>query len=289
MTALPDRRLNAYRDDLADARLMGRVEAARFVEPIRARIGMAVAPLRPRPDRETRLDSELLFGEVVEVFERRQGWAWIRNLTDGYVGYLPDAALADGPALDATHLVAVPRTFRFAAPDIKAPEPQALSFLSPLAVAEIEGRFARLLDGGFIPAGHIATQGTVLQPDWAATAERFVNVPYLWGGRSSLGIDCSGLAQLALAAAGIAAPRDSDMQENGFGPALDIAPDYSNLRRGDLLFWKGHVAICQGNGRMIHANAGDMMVASGPIADIAARINANGGGAITSARRPSVS
>jgi len=289
MAALPDRRLNVYREDLADVRLMGRVEAARFVEPIRARIGIAAAPLRPRPDRTARLDSEVLFGEEVELFERRDGWAWVRSLTDGYVGYLPDAALSDGPGADATHLVAVPRTFRFGAPDIKTPEPLGLSFLSRLAVIEIDGRFARLADGGFVPANHITPLGQILQPDWAGTAERFVNVPYLWGGRSSLGLDCSGLTQLALAAAGIDAPRDSDMQEAGFGAALDITPDYSTLRRGDLLFWKGHVAICLGDGLMIHANAGDMMVASGRIAAIAARIDAAGGGPITSARGPSAS
>jgi len=289
MAALPDRRLNAYREDLADARLMGRVEAARFVEPIRARIGIATAPLRPRPDRATRLDSEVLFGEEVELFERRDGWAWVRTLTDGYVGYLPDAALSEGPGRDATHVVAVPRTLRFDAPDIKTPEPLGLSFLSRLAVAEINGRFARLADGGFVPVSHIAPLGQILQPDWAGTAERFLGVPYLWGGRSSLGLDCSALTQLALAAAGIAAPRDSDLQEAGFGAALTITADYATLRRGDLLFWKGHVAICLGEGLMIHANAGDMMVASGRIAAIAARIEAAGGGVITSARRPSAS
>lgn len=287
MTALPDRRLHAYRDDLADIRLKGLVNATRFVEPVRARIGIGIAPLRPRPDPATRLDSELLFGEEVEVFEHRDGWAWVRNLTDGYVGYLPDAALSDGPGPDATHIVAVPRTLRFDAPDIKTPQPLGLSFQSRLAVAGIDGRFARLVDGGFVPTSHIAPLGQVLQPDWTATAERFMGVPYLWGGRSSLGIDCSGLVQLALAAAGIAVPRDSDMLEQAFGPALPIAPDFSDLRRGDLLFWKGHVAICQGDGLMIHANAGDMMVASGPITGIAARIEAAGGGVITSARRPS--
>lgn len=288
MSALPDRRLHAYRDDLADARLLGHVEAARYVEPVMGRVKLPVASLRPRPDPACRIDTELLFGEQVEIFEQRDGWAWVRNRTDGYVGYLEDTALTDGPAADATHQVVALRSFRFAEPDIKTPAPQPLSFLSALAVAEIEGKFARLVEGGFVYARHIAPLGQVLEPDWATTAQRFLGVPYLWGGRSSLGLDCSGLTQLAMAAAGIAVPRDSDMLEKAFGDPLPLTGDYDSLRRGDLLFWKGHVAICQGQGRMIHANGFDMMVAEGPIAEIAARIEANGGGAITSARRPTV-
>ncbi|MBK5959416.1 peptidase P60 [Rhodoplanes elegans] len=277
-----DPRLTPARPDLAASHLRGQVEAERFVDGVPRVVVAAQAPLRRRREPDAPLDTEALFGEVVTVYEADdEGWSWAQ-LDDGYVGYLPSEALAaPGPA--PTHRVAALRTFVFPAASIKTPPVTTLSLGARVAVARTEGVFAVLATGGFVFSAHLASIDTV-EPDFVAVAETFVGTPYLWGGKSSLGLDCSGLVQVALAAAGIAAPRDSDMQERGLGTALPAPHDLASWRRGDLVFWTGHVAIVRDAATILHANAHHMAVAIEPAAAAVARIAA-AGGAITSVRR----
>ncbi|MEH3147769.1 MAG: NlpC/P60 family protein [Methylobacterium frigidaeris] len=278
-----DPRLTPARPDLADERLRGVVEAARYVPGTPRRIRAPLAPLRRAPGPGAALDTEALHGEAVTVYEVRDGWAYAQLVQDGYVGYLPAEALGE-PDPAPTHRVAVLRSFVYPAPDLKRPPRFHLGFGSLVRVAGQEGDYARLDDGGFVFARHLAGLGEVA-PDVAGTAERFVGVPYLWGGRSSLGLDCSGLVQTALLAAGRAAPRDADMQERGLGRPLPLDDDLSGLARGDLIFWRGHVGLMLDATRLIHANGHHMAVAVEPLAEAAARIGAHSHGAITSIRR----
>jgi len=286
MDAAPslDQRLTPARPDLAALHLRGRVEAARFVEGRRMRVLSPCAPMRRQPRPDAPLDTEALHGEVVTVYEQsEEGWAWGQIETDGYVGYLPSEALA-AEAASPTHRVAALRTFIYPGPSIKLPPVGALSLGSRLAVAREEGTFAVTGDGGFVFAAHLAPVDAA-EPDFVAVAERFLGVPYLWGGRTSLGLDCSGLVQVALGAAGQAAPRDSDQQEAALGAPLQIGDDLSGLARGDLIFWRGHVGVMLDAERLLHANGHHMAVAVEPLRDARDRIRANSYGPITSARR----
>ncbi len=255
-----DRRLNAYRADLAEAALKGQVEAARFVEGTPARLAVPVAALRPRPDLAVGIDTELLFGEEVTVFDRAGGFAWVKARQDGYVGYLPEGALSDAEAAP-THRVVVPRTFVYPGPDLRFPASSAFSMGSLVTVvgeAETRGTHYHILpDGRAIVAGHCLPLGSWPSDDYVAIAARFLETPYLWGGRSGFGIDCSGLVQLSLQMTGRSAPRDSDMQASGLGAIISR----EELRRGDLVFWKGHAGIMEDENTLLHANGHTMTVA----------------------------
>jgi cell wall-associated NlpC family hydrolase len=254
-----DRRLHAFRPDLADIALQGQVEADRFVPSEPALITRPVVALRSKPDASIGIDTELLIGEEVGVFERRDGWAWVQALDDGYVGYLPEETL--GPVVDPTHVVTAPRTFVYSGADLRFPTRMALSMGSRLTVvgeAETRGtRYLMLSDGGALVASHLRPIADPSAPDYVAVAALLLETPYLWGGKSGFGIDCSGLVQLAMRLAGRSAPRDSDMQASGLGRAIER----QDLRRGDLVFWKGHVAIMEDETTMIHANGNTMSVA----------------------------
>ncbi|MBO0902660.1 C40 family peptidase [Jiella sonneratiae] len=286
MTDKPDARLNAFRTDLADIRLEGRVEAARFVAGKPRVVAAPLAPLRRRPREDAALDTELLMGERVAVFEDGdEGWCWVQAEADGYVGYVPAACLAAaGDAAPPTRRVAVPRTLVFPAPDIKRPPLGALPMGALVAVTgEAEDKnaaYAGLATGGYVVKQHLAPLQRFAE-DFVAVAERFVGVPYLWGGRSALGIDCSGLVQLALSTSGVAAPRDTDMQERTLGTRL---AGIEGLERGDLIFWKGHVGIMVDGGRLLHANAFHMMTAIEPLQETLDRLAAKAV-AVTSVRR----
>ena len=282
MVAL-DPRTNPFRPEIAAKHLQGQVEAQRFVEGTRHQVIEPIAALRRTPSHEAWLDTQALLGESVMVYETsEEGWAWGQLETDGYVGWLSANALgAPGAAL--THKVAVPRTLAFPGPDIKLPPVTALPMGARLAIARQEPqkdeRFAVTAEGWHVPVMHLAPI-KARQADFVAVAEQFLGAPYLWGGKTSLGIDCSGLVQVALQAAGHVSPRDSDMQELALGTVSSL----SQLRRGDLVFWKGHVAIARDSETLIHANAHHMMVAIEPVADAVARIKA-AGSEITSVKR----
>lgn len=260
MNALPDRRLNAYRADLADEALRGTVQAERYVTGTPARVVQPVAALRPRPDSAAGIDTELLFGESVRVLDRANGWAWVKSDFDGYVGYLPEATLLSTGG-EAAHVVAVPRTFAYSGPDLKTPAAFSLSLGSRLTItgeSETRGtRYLTLEGGQSVVAGHCLPVGTRASDDYVSVASRFIETPYLWGGRSGFGLDCSALVQLAMMMTGRAAPRDSDMQAANLGEPITR----ENLRRGDLVFWKGHVAIMEDEKTILHANGHTMSVA----------------------------
>lgn len=271
---MDDPRLTPARPDLAARYLEGKVKAARFVDGETFEVIAPLAPLRDAPRTDAMLQTEALQGERVTIYDRpRDGWAWGQLESDGYVGWLPDAALGPvGPA--PTHKVAALRTFVFPGPSIKLPPRAALAFGTTLAIARSEDNFAVTHDGGYLPAQHLAPLAHI-EPDFVAVAERFVGAPYLWGGKSSLGIDCSGLVQTALTASGIRAPRDSDMQEASLGTDVPLS-QVAQLKRGDLLFWKGHVAIARDATTLIHANAHHMATAVEPTHPAIARIHAAG-------------
>ncbi len=275
-----DPRLTPARPDLADIALQGRVEASRFVAGEPRRVVLPSVPLRRAPSLESGIDTEAVLGDAVTLYEARDGFAWVRLVHDGYVGYLPADSL--GPADPApTHRVAALRTFLYPEPDLKRPARAHLSLGAALAVMEETGDYLKIA-GGYVFAGHCRPLGAV-EPDFAGTAERLVGTPYLWGGRTTLGLDCSGLVQLCLELAGRACPRDADQQERALGQALPT--DLADLRRGDLVFWRGHVGMMLDGERLIHANGHHMAVAIEPLRTAVARILEKSYGPVTSVRR----
>jgi cell wall-associated NlpC family hydrolase len=267
-----DPRITPARADLAAKHLEGKVSAARFAQGRVMEVIEPQAPLRREPRPDAPLDTEALKGERVTIYDGdAEGYSWGQLAADYYVGWLPTNALAPaGPA--PTHKVAALRTFAFPGPSIKLPPVEALPLGATLTVMRFAERMAVTASGAYVPAPHLVSVGE-FEKDFVAVAERFLGVPYLWGGRTALGLDCSGLVQISLAACGIACPRDSDMQEAALGAPL---ADRSNLKRGDLVFWKGHVAVVRDVENLLHANAFHMAVAIEPIAEAVTRIRAAG-------------
>lgn len=271
---MDDPRLTPARPDIAAKYLEGKVQAARFVEGESCEVIEAIAPVRTVPRDDAMLQTQALKGERVTIYDRNDnGWAWGQLNNDGYVGWLPERALGS-PGPQPTHKVAALRTLAFPSPSIKLPPRDAFTLGATLAIARTEATFAVTYDNLFLPAQHLVALDHREQ-DFVAVAERFVGTPYLWGGKSNLGIDCSGLVQVALTASGIGAPRDSDMQQASLGADVP-REDVSRLKRGDLIFWKGHVAIVRDASTLVHANAHHMATAIEPTRDAIARIKAAG-------------
>lgn len=285
MTESLDPRLTPARPHVADLRLRDRVAAARYVAGTPRRVTSPSAPLRRAPAADAVLDTEALLGDAVDLYDTADGFAFVQLARDGYVGYLPADSL--GPAdPEPTHRVTALRTFLYPEPDLKRPVLGHLSLGARLAATGEAGAYLET-PGGYVFARHCAPVDA-REPDYAATAARLAGTPYLWGGRTSLGLDCSGLVQLCLDAAGLPCPRDADMQERALGQALTFdpaRPEVAGLRRGDFVFWRGHVGLMVDPETLIHANGHHMAVAAEPLAGAVARIAAHSFGAVTGIRR----
>ena len=273
MTASLDHRSHLYRADLADIRLKDQVTAERYTEGALSQVMLPVAQVHARPDPDCGIDTQALYGETVTVFDVSGGWAWVQLVADGYVGYVREEALKEGEGL-ATHVVSVPRSFVYPGPDLRFPSQTALSMGSRVnVVGATETRatpYALLEDGSAMIATHLRPVDETAPEDAVTIAARFLHTPYLWGGRSGFGIDCSGLVQIALAMTGKSAPRDSDQQAANLGTAID--PDRDGLQRGDLVFWKGHVGFLEDEQMLLHASGGTMYVTREPLKEAIDRI-----------------
>jgi cell wall-associated NlpC family hydrolase len=279
-----DKRVTPARPDLAAAYLRGVVTAPRYVQGEARRVVVDATPLRSEPNPEHGYDTQVLYGEAVQVYEfDEEGWAFVQLDRDRYVGYVSANALAPVD-VKFTHRVRTPRTFMYPARSIKTSPIRALPMLARVSVRAIDGAFAQIEDGGYVWADHLAPLDEV-EPDFVSVAERFERAPYLWGGKTWDGADCSGLIQIALQAAGIDAPRDTDMQATSLGAAIDPGANFEALRRGDLVFWKGHVGVMCDANILLHANGHHMQVAREPFALARERIAKNTFGEVTCVRR----
>jgi len=269
-----DPRFHAYRSDLAAAHLKGKVEAPRFDGGVRRQVVAPSACLRREPRHDAPLDTEALMGETLVLYDEDEGWAWVQLERDDYVGYVPYEAL--GMTLRApTHRVTALRAFVFPGPDIKLPPIATLSLNAGLTVTGEREGFLELATGGMVHARQAAAWDQTAD-DFVAVAARFIGTPYLWGGRTAQGIDCSGLVQIALEAAGRSAPRNSDLQAEALGAPLKGEFDAAKLARGDLVFWTGHVGIMVDERQFLHASAYHMETVIEPLADAVGRIAALG-------------
>ena len=273
-----DPRLTLARDGIAARSLEGLVPADRYVETTMRQTTVPSASLRRAPSPAAEQLDQLLFGELFEVLDGAEGWAFGKAVRDGYVGYVEAAALGAAGAAP-THTVRALRTYGFSEPSIKSAPVGLYSINALVAVEGREGRFLKTSGGWFVEE-HLVPVGEV-EADHVGVAERFVGAPYQWGGRESLGLDCSGLVQQALYATGRTCPRDSDQQAASLG--VPVPP--TELRRGDFVFWRGHVAMMSSEDSIVHANAYHMAVVIEPLAEAVARTIGRGGGEPTAYRR----
>ena len=275
-----DPRLTPARGDVAADFLRAVVKADRYEKGSRQQVIVPRTPLHGIPDSTAQMTTELLMGERFTVYDTVDGWAWGQAEQDDYVGYLPAEALGPDDTTP-THKVGVLRTFLYADADLKSPVQGAISLGAQVTALETEGDFTETAHGYVFTQHLIPVDQT--EPDYLTTAVRFVGTPYLWGGRTSLGLDCSGLVQIVLQMAGFPCPRDSDMQAKGLGEALD--PHVPRLERGDLVFFPGHVGMMLDEGTLLHANAWDMMVSPHPLRYVIAEVSKKHEQPITAIRR----
>ena len=274
-----DPRTTLARDDLADQALDGIVRAPRFRATEALQCAASVAGVRKAPDIHAEQSDQLVFGEVFETLDHRDGWAWGRARRDGYVGWVEATALATG-VIAPTHRVSALRTYAFPEPNAHSAPPMLLTLNAMVTVEEEQDRFVKVARARWVFAEHLA-ELDVFEHDPVAVAERHLEAPYQWGGRESVGLDCSGLVQQALFACGRACPRDTDLQEAALGHPIDR----SSLRRGDLVFWDGHVAWMLDEAQVIHATGHHMQVMVEPLDAVVERFRAAGTGEPTSLRR----
>lgn len=276
-----EKRRHAYRADLADLRLKGQVEAAEFRAGTLMQMRAPIATLHRAPAIDAPQETQVLCGETCRVFDVANGWAWVQLIRDQYVGYMKVEFLS-AETHAPTHAVSVPSTLLYTKPDLKTQPVQFLYMNSAVTLVAHHQHYAEVSPGGFVIAEHLSPISEPKQ-DFVAVAEQFLNTPYLWGGKSHHGVDCSGLVQTALHACGAACPRDADMQEAEVGKPL-LLNSLDGLKRGDLIFWQGHVGIMRDDVTLLHASGHQMLVVSEPLAQVDERSKAKGKN-ITTIRR----
>ncbi len=264
-----DNRLHAHRLDLADAKLRGRIDAKRFVEGVGMEVVVPVTSVQREASSTAMQTTQALFGERLMAFEIGDDWVWCQLERDGYVGYIAKASVFN-VLTNPTHRVSVPSTFLYPMPDIKSQVPTNLPMNAKLEIVASDEKFSKPSNGKYVLTKHVRPLNE-FEADFVSVAEKFLNVPYYWGGKTFLGLDCSGLVQTSLEVCGISSPRDTDMQETQLGQNLMIN-DLDGLRRGDLVFWKGHVGIMADQKTLLHANGYHMMTVKEPLVDAVARI-----------------
>jgi hypothetical protein len=276
-----DPRLHAFRPDLADVKLQDRVVAKKFAAGVPMEVVVPIAPLHREASVTAMQTTQALFGERILVFEITNDWIWGQLTRDGYVGYIAKTGVSR-ELTSPTHRVSVPATFLYPLPDIKSQPPVSLPMNARLAIVESDEKFSKLANGRHVYTKHIRLLSET-EADFVGVAEKFLHVPYYWGGKTSQGLDCSGLVQTALEACGTFSPRDTDMQETQLGQSV-LINDLDGLRRGDLIFWNGHVGIMADQKTLLHANGHHMMTVKEPLSEAVARI-AGTYGQVTSIRR----
>ncbi|HEY3948672.1 C40 family peptidase [Phenylobacterium sp.] len=275
-----DPRTTPLRDGIASSSLEGLVRAEVYLDPKVRTCTTPAAGIFRTADAASEQMSQLLFGEPFEVIEDEGAFLWGQAKRDGYVGYVAASALGAPSGEPPTHRITALRTYAFAEAGIKARASGPYSMNALVRVEAVEGRLSKVAGAGWMANEHLAPIGNAFETDWASVAEQFLGAPYLWGGRESLGLDCSGLTQAALFACGRGCPRDTD-QIAGLGAPIARA----DFGRGDLVFWRGHMAVGLDETRIVHANAFHMAVAIEPLDPAIARIDAAGVGRPTAYRR----
>ncbi|MDB5735826.1 MAG: peptidase [Alphaproteobacteria bacterium] len=271
---MADKRITPARADLAAAHLKGAVDAPRYAEGSPRSVWVGRTSLRTRPSDEAPQDSELLYGESFTVYDFAKGWAWGQAANDSYVGYVDEKALTVPFKTEGRIAAQVAPTFL--GPDLKRAVQDLLPLNSAVRVLGRDGDYVEIESGLYVHHRHLEP---ATENDFVAVAQRFVGVPYVWGGKTYAGLDCSGLIQTALAATGMQAPRDTDMMAKALGQPIATAD-----RRGDLVFWKGHMGVMVDGEMLLHANAFHMATVIEPLAQAVARI-AGVAGPVTGVRR----
>ena len=289
-----DKRITPARTDVAADYLRGKVEAARFAGGMAHQVTASVLPIRREPKDDGAQETQSLFGEIFTVYDEEDGWAWGQAAFDGYVGYV-DASGLSAPVDVPTHRVAALRSYRFPEPDLKVAPLGLVSMNAKLTATEEseDGKWVRDSRGGWLYADHLAGMADAAR-DPVAVMEACLGAPYFWGGRESLGLDCSGLIQNGYELAGVNAPRDADMQEvffsaPGRGEVIwDGEGDWQSvpLQRGDLVYWAGHTGVMLDGATLLHANATHMAVTKDDLAAMVRHLDRNKDNPVTRLVRP---
>jgi cell wall-associated NlpC family hydrolase len=278
-----DTRLTPARPDLAAEHLRDMVQADAYAPGKRMQVTRPFVDVKRAPDDNAATDTQALFGETLIVYEQKNGWCWGQLDRDRYVGYIDETALSD-KTQKPNHRVRVRHTMVYAEPNMKSPPVDVLPFSAEVHVVSAGAEFSQIQDGGHVFSRHLAPTTRPLN-DFVGLAEMFLHTPYLWGGKTDMGLDCSGLVQVTLNAIGIPAPRDADMMEAALGRPADIDDRMRGLRRGDLIFWRGHVAITLSETHILHATAHSMTVMTEPLQTARDRIRSKNFSEVTAVRR----